>query len=119
MTTYRLFTLIGTLAAAVVWGLHAPLLFEMTRVGEMSALVLLLFVAAVVALIVGAVRVLLGKKGQVSFALHIVFACAAAGMIGIFYPRLPLALSLVVSVVALVLSFAAQPAATTVAEDTK
>ena len=119
MTTYRLFTLIGTLAAAVVWGLHAPLLFEMTRVGEMSALVLLLFVAAVVALIVGAVRVLLGKKGQVSFALHIVFACAAAVMIGMFYPRLPLALSLVVSVVALVLSFTAQAAATTVAEDTK
>lgn len=119
MTTYRLFTLIGTLAAVVVWSLHAPLLFEMTRVGEMSVLVLLLFVVAVVALIVGAVRVMLGKKGQVSFALHIVFACGAAAMIGMFFPRLPLALSLVVAVVALVLSFTAQPVVTTVAGDTK
>jgi len=119
MTTYRLFTLIGSMAAVVVWGLHAPLLIEMTRVGEMSALVLLLFVAAVIALVVGAVRVQIGKKGQISFALHIVFACSAAVMIGMFYPRLPLALSLVVAILALVMSVTAQPATATVAEDTK
>jgi ABC-type branched-subunit amino acid transport system permease subunit len=113
MTTYRLFTLIGTLAAVVVWGLQAPLLLEMTRVGEMSAVVLLLFAVAVIALAVAGVRVQLGKKGQVSFGLHILFACGAASMTGMFFPRLPLALSLVVAVVALILSFTAQPAAPT------
>ncbi|HEV8331600.1 MAG TPA: hypothetical protein VGQ22_09310 [Steroidobacteraceae bacterium] len=110
MTTYQLVTLIGAFAAAVVWGVHVPALFEMTRVGEMSMLVLLLFVAAVVALVVGALRVQLGRNGRISFALHIVFACAGAALSGMFYPLLPLTLSLLVAVVALVWSFIDRPA---------
>ena len=56
MTT-RLFTLIGAWAAVAVWAANAPALFETTRVGELSMLVFVLFVAAVVALVVGALRV--------------------------------------------------------------
>jgi hypothetical protein len=112
MTT-RLFTLIGAWAAVAVWAANAPALFEMTRVGELSMLVFVLFVAAVVALVVGALRVQFGKNGRLSFALHIVFACAGAGMLGMFLPRLPLALGLVIAIGALIGSFMAQPAGAT------
>lgn len=112
MTT-RLFTLIAAWAAVAAWAANAPTLFAMTRVGELSMLVIVLFVAAVIALIVGALRVQFGKNGRVSFALHIVFACAGAWMLGMFMPRLPLALGLVVAIGALIASFMAQPAAAT------
>lgn len=113
MTTYRLFTLIAAWAAVAAWAASAPALFEMTRVGELSMLVLVLFFAAVVALIVAALRVQFRKNGRISFALHIVFACAGIGMLGMFLPRLPLALGLVVAVGALIGSFTARPAAAT------
>ncbi|HKS54176.1 MAG TPA: hypothetical protein VJS12_02760 [Steroidobacteraceae bacterium] len=111
--SYRLLSLIGAWAAVAVWAASGPALFEMTRVGEMSLFVLVLFFAAVVALLVAALRVQFRKNGRVSFALHIVFACAGVGMSGMFLPRLPLALGLVVAIGALVVSFMAQPAAAT------
>ena len=109
MKEYRLFIVIGALAAVVVWGANAALLVEMTRVGEISAVVFLLFVAAVVALLVAAWRVHRGNDARVSFALHILFAGGAAAMTGMFYPRLPLTLSLAIAIAALILSFTARP----------
>jgi hypothetical protein len=116
---YRPFILSGALAAVAVWGANAPLLLELMRVGEISALVLLLFIAAVVALALGAWRVHRGRNGRISFALHIVFAGGGAALIGMFFPRLPLALSLVVAIAALVGSFTGEPAVTTVDGDAK
>lgn len=115
--SYRLLTLIATWAAVAAWAASGAALFEMTRVGEMSMLVLMLFFAAVVALIVAALRVQFRKNGRVSFALYIVFAGAGVGMSGMFLPRLPLALGLVVAIGALIGSFMAQPAAATGAPD--
>lgn len=119
MKEYRLFVLIGVLAAVAVWGASAPLLLEMTRVGEISAFVLLLFFVSVVALAFGAWQLHRGKNGRIAFALHIVFACGGAALIGMFFPRLPLALSLVVAIAALVWSFTGEPGVTTVDEDAK
>ena len=76
MTT-RLFTLIGALAAVAVWGANTSPLLEMTRVGEMSMLVFLLFVAAVVALVVGALRLQFGKMD--GYRSHCTSCSRAAG----------------------------------------
>jgi hypothetical protein len=113
MTEYRLFIAIGALAAVVTWGANAALLLEMTRTGEINALVFLLFVAAVVALVVAAWRVYRGGNARTSFLLHILFAGGGATISGFFYPRLPLALGLAVAIAALLLSFIGRSAATT------
>ena len=109
MSSYRIFTAIGTLAAVVAWGATAPTLLDMTRVGEISPIALLLLLVAVVSLAMGALRVHYSKSARAPFVLHIAFAVAAAVMMRVF-PILPLALSLFVAVVALVWSFGAEQA---------
>jgi len=107
MKNYRLFTAIGTLAALAIWAARAPDLLEMTRIGALSPIVLILFTAAVVSLAVGALRVHFGKSGRASFSLHLIFAGAATLLAGIA-PVLPLIFSVLVAIVALAWSYTAQ-----------
>jgi len=117
MNEYRLFIVIGALAAVVAWGANAALLVEMTNTGEMMPFVFLLFVAAVVALVVAALRVYRGGNARTSFALHILFAGGGAALNEFFYPRLPLTLGLAVAIAALLLSFIGRSTVTTGAGD--
>jgi len=119
MIEYRLYIVIGALAAVVVWGANTSLLLEMTRTGEMMPLVFLLFVAAVIALAVAAWRLHRGRNARTPFVLHILFAGGGAGINGFFYPRLPLTLGLAISIAALLLSFIGRSAVTTDAGETK
>ena len=107
MSSYRLFSAIGAAVAVVVWCVKMPLLFEMTRVGEISAMAMLLLLVAVISLALAALRVYFGKGARGAFVLHIVFAVVAAAM-GEVFPPVPLALGLAVAVAALVWSFAAR-----------
>lgn len=110
MRTYRLLVTTGSLGAALVWIAKAPVLFEMMRTGEISPVTPLLLLAAVVSLCVGGVRVHLGKSGRPSFALHIMLA-SAAGLLMRFFLPVPLAVGVLVGIVALVGSFMVQQAA--------
>lgn len=110
MKAYRLFCGIGALLAVANWAVNAPVLIEMTRVGEINALSFLLLIIAVISLAVGGLRVQFGRTGRVSFALHIVLAGVAAVMMQIF-PRAAFILSIAVAIAAFAWSFKLQPAA--------
>jgi hypothetical protein len=118
MGTYRVLTAIGAVSAVVVWGVNAPTFLEMTRVGDIAPIALLLILVAVISLALGALRVWFGKAARIAFVLHIAFAVAAAAMMKVF-PVVPLALSLAVAVVALVWSSAAEQYPTEAAQDSR
>jgi hypothetical protein len=118
MGTYRILTAIGAVIAVVVWGVNAPTFIEKTRVGEIAPVALLLILAGVISLALGALRVWFGKSARVAFVLHIAFAVAAAVMMKVF-PVVPLALSVAVAVAALVWSSAAGHYPTEPARDTR
>lgn len=109
MSSYRLFCGLGALLAVANWAVNAPMLIEMTRVGEINALSLLLLIIAVIALAVGGLRVQFGRTGRMSFALHIVLAVTAGVMMQI-YPRAAFILSIGVAIVAFAWSFKLQQA---------
>jgi hypothetical protein len=118
MGTYRVLTAIGAMAAVAVWGVMAPAFVEMTRVGAISPVALLLMLVAVVSLAMGALRVWFGKGARAAFVVHIAFAVAAAVMMKVC-PVAPLALSLAVAVVALVWSSASGQYPTGAARETR
>lgn len=118
MKTFRLIIALSSLLAALVWSSSAPLLLEMMRVGEISPLAFLLLVVAVVTLLAGGLRVHFGKSGRLSFALHLVFVGVMSLLMQFALP-VPLALSSLVAVVALVWSFTARQAAAGDARDAR
>lgn len=107
MKTHRLIITLGSLIAALIWISRTSLLVEMTRVGEVTPLAFLLLVAAVVTLLMGGLRVYLGKSGRLSFALHLAFV-SVAGVLTAFLMPVPLVVSSFVAVAALVWSFSVQ-----------
>lgn len=116
MIAYRLFIAIGTLVALLFWGVKAPTFIEMTRVGEIMPIALLLILASVISLALGGVRAYFGKGGRIPFALHIAFAVTAAVVMRVF-PVAPLALSVAVAVAALAWSAAVREYTATAAGD--
>jgi hypothetical protein len=74
MSSYRLFCTIGSLLAVAAWAVNAPVLVEMTRVGEINALSFLLMIIAVIALAVGGLRAQFGRTGRIAFGLHMAAA---------------------------------------------
>jgi hypothetical protein len=98
------------------WAVNAPVLIEMTRVGEISALSFLLLIVAVISLAIGGLRVQFGRTGRISFGLHIALAGVAAVMMHVF-PRGPFVLGIVVATIAFAWSFASQRAIPSAAQD--
>ena len=105
MSSYRLFCTVGSLLAVAAWAVNAPLLVEMTRVGEINALSFLLMIIAVIALAIGGLRAQFGRTGRISFGLHILLAGVAAVMMVVF-PRAPFVMGMVVATVGFAWSFA-------------
>lgn len=71
-TGTRIAFAIGALAGTVVWMMYAPMLFIMSRNGEISILSIGLISIAAICLLVAGIRVLSGR-GLIPFILHIVF----------------------------------------------
>lgn len=90
-------SLAGMALIAIGWLTKAPMLVEWTSEGLISVISFVLLFAATVSLLVGALKVQLGKGGRLPFVLHIVFAALALASLHFLF-AVPLAIGIVVAV---------------------
>ena len=94
--TRKAASIAGMLLVATGWLIKAPTLAEWTSEGLITAISLLLLLAATVSLLVGALKVQLGKSSRPAFILHITFAVLALASLH-FHFAVPLAMGIVVA----------------------
>ena len=91
----------GLLIVAIAWIVKMPMFIQWVSTGLMSAISFLLLFCAVMSLLIGALRVRLGKRGTMAFLLHIAFAALACWRTHFLF-TVPLALGVLVAISALV-----------------
>ena len=98
--------LIGTevIASIVLWSIEAPKLLHWVNAGMLTLLSLLLLLAAVIAMLVGGLQVLLGKRGRTAFILHLAFAVLALVAMDFLF-ALPYAVGFLAAITALAWPF--------------
>jgi hypothetical protein len=94
--TRKAASIAGMLLVAIGWLTKGPMLVESTSEGLISVISFLLLFAATVSLLIGALKVQLGKGGRRAFILHIAFAALALASLH-FRFAVPLALGIVVA----------------------
>ena len=75
--TRKAASIAGILLVAIGWVIKAPTLVRWADTGLISVISALLLLAATVSLLVGTLKIQLGKRGRLPFVMHIVFAILA------------------------------------------
>jgi hypothetical protein len=98
---------LGILVVVIGWAFKATMFLRWVEHGLISVMSFLLLFCAAISLLVGALLVQSGKRGSVTFLLHIVFATLAC-LSTHFLFVVPLALGIIVTISALVWPASAQ-----------